>query len=202
MAKSWHKVVVLGSKSVGKSSFITRKLCGVFEETLNTKTKSRDFFETNHKYKEETYNFRIYESNSQREVSEMPMVFLDARAAVIIYSCKSGESCREVADWINQVRANFHNEMSIPIVICESNIDTQDKKETDFSKVEKQYGELPEVEGCVQTSAKLGTGIDEAFDHLAEAIKRREYRRRPMTPPEPSPDPIPCPYLCSCFFFF
>ena len=75
MYKQWHKIVVMGSKSVGKSSFILRKQCNVFTETLSTKTIVRDFVETTHQYKDATYNLRLYESQSL-SASENRMLFL------------------------------------------------------------------------------------------------------------------------------
>ena len=76
MDKEWHKIVVMGSKSVGKSSFILRKQCNVFTETLNTKTIAREFVETTHRYRDVTYNLRLYESKNQYEVAENRMFFL------------------------------------------------------------------------------------------------------------------------------
>lgn len=76
MAARWHKIVVLGSKSVGKSSFITRKQLNVFEETLNTRTRSMDYLETNHMYKGDMYKLRMYEHRYEGGDCEIPMFFM------------------------------------------------------------------------------------------------------------------------------
>eukprot|EP00800_Vazella_pourtalesii_P021635 TRINITY_DN813_c0_g1_i2.p1 TRINITY_DN813_c0_g1~~TRINITY_DN813_c0_g1_i2.p1 ORF type:complete len:205 (-),score=18.30 TRINITY_DN813_c0_g1_i2:241-855(-) len=204
MAARWHKIVVLGSKSVGKSSFITRKQLNVFEETLNTRTRSMDYLETNHMYKGDMYKLRMYEHRYEGGDCEIPMFFMDADAAVILYSCEKRESCQKVNDWITKVRNNCQNERPIPIVICETHIDTFNKIETKFSNVEKQYNMYPDVVACIQTSAKFGTGIEEAFNHLVREIQRREngqvIRTRSSSTMSQTEEPIP--WICSCCFFY
>ena len=76
MSVRWHKIVVLGSKSVGKSSFITRKQLNVFEENLNTRTKSMDYFETNHMHNGDVYKLRMYENKYESAECEIPMLLM------------------------------------------------------------------------------------------------------------------------------
>ena len=76
MAVRWHKVVVLGSKSVGKSSFITRKQLNVFEENPSAINRSMDYSETIHVCNGDRYTLRMYEKKYESADCEGPMFFM------------------------------------------------------------------------------------------------------------------------------
>ena len=69
MAGEWHKVIVVGSQSVGKSSFILRKQMNVFEDTLTTKTIRQVFVETTHYFENERFDLRLFECMNSGESS-------------------------------------------------------------------------------------------------------------------------------------
>ena len=112
------------------------------------------------------------------------------------------ESCEQVNSWIKRVRNNSPYEQPIPIIICETHIDTSKKIETKFTQVEKQYSTYPEVVACLQTSAKFGTGIEEAFNHVVGAIQRKAQAKRGMDSSTMSVIEERIPWICSCCFFY
>ena len=100
---------------------------------------------------------------------------------------------------MGQIRTYFQNEKSIPIVICGTHSDvTYENTEIELSKVEKLYRDIPEVLGCVKTSAKTGEGIEEALSLIVKKIVGKETPQQPELPITPEP----IPWLCSCCFFY
>ena len=131
---------------------------------------------------------------------EVSVSLRDAEAAIVVCSRLEPETCRGIRNWIDQINSHCSKDRKIPIIICVNKTDTS-YQDVDFSRIEKQVTIMPSVVGCVETSAKNGLGIEEVFDMLVLAIKKRgPLRKRKYS--EIDPNSIEStPWFCCCFLF-
>jgi len=174
------KVVFIGDEAVGKTSIARRYMGDAFLADYKS-TIGADFY-----VKRESYNIEpfgrimfewiIYDMAGQRRFELIrPIYYNKARAAIIVFDVSRPETFRSVPDWIREFWR--YSGGRYPFIIIGNKIDLRGK----VSCLPYEYGakyaeDLSRALGFpvpyVETSAKEGINIEQAFESLARTILR------------------------------
>jgi GTP-binding nuclear protein Ran len=121
-----YKVIIVGNRGVGKSSFVYQRLRGGFNPKYNptcgVDTNSLTFY--SQKGKRITFNVCECSPTIQSE-AKYNTNYIGANCAIVMYDCCSKLSLRHVDIWIEDIKKVVGN---IPIVICGNKSDVAAKQ--------------------------------------------------------------------------
>ena len=159
------KVVLLGETGVGKTSILTRYVSGSFSQLVMTSTSStyvtKNIVVDNNKVK-----FQIWDTAGQEKYRSLAKIFYQsASVAVLVYDITIKSSFEGIKEyWSKEIAHNAPEDIILALVANKSDnyidqqVSTQEGK--DLAK---------ELNAIFQpTSAKLGNGINELFNLIAE----------------------------------
>eukprot|EP00052_Salpingoeca_macrocollata_P014238 m.111527 g.111527 ORF g.111527 m.111527 type:complete len:198 (+) comp19235_c4_seq1:676-1269(+) len=162
------KIVLLGSQGVGKTSLVSRYTQGVFSETV-TSTIGASFFTHKITIDNTRIKCQIWDTAGQERFRSMaPMYYRGAHAAILVYDVTSQDSFADMSSWVKELQRNATGELLLCLVGNKVDIRNADSVTYD------QGRELAQSIGAVfyETSAKMDTGISEAFLHIARELLR------------------------------
>eukprot|EP01119_Soliformovum_irregulare_P002683 TRINITY_DN12940_c0_g1_i1.p1 TRINITY_DN12940_c0_g1~~TRINITY_DN12940_c0_g1_i1.p1 ORF type:complete len:203 (-),score=23.18 TRINITY_DN12940_c0_g1_i1:49-657(-) len=181
------KIGLVGESGVGKSCCLVRWVDDDFFEADDKYTIGVDF-----KYKLVTVSgkqvkLQIYDTAGQERFRTVTASFYrGAHGILLVYDITDAQSFHEkVTEWMREIRS--YTPANTPVVFIGNKVDLAAKRAVDFDTA-KQFAEK---EGIIymETSAKDGTNINEAFMTLAEKIVETKYPQRQTGLPEPLPKP-------------
>jgi len=167
-----YKIVLAGSKDVGKSSLIARFCDNVFYErtmaTIGVAFKKKKV-DVGGKIDIE---LNIWDFGGEEKYRTLfPSYCNGASAALILYDTTDKKSLEDVENWVNIFDANAL-ENAIKVLIG-TKIDLKDKRE--ISKVEAK--KTSEKFNCfgepIETSSKTGENVEQAFLNVCREILSR-----------------------------
>ncbi|MFX1566943.1 MAG: Rab family GTPase [Promethearchaeota archaeon] len=163
------KVIVIGPAAVGKSSLIRRFVDDKF--SLQYKfTIGVDFLSKNIEYKQDKKaRLLIWDIGGQERFKSLRRNFYDGtNGALVVFDLSRAETFPKMKEWLSDLK-QFIGE-SIPVVIIGNKADliseigeVVDRNELD------QYNNCKNCE-YIETSAKTGENIEDAFVHLTQNI--------------------------------
>ena len=162
-----YKVLLLGDSTVGKTCFLLKYTDKVFKEVHMT-TVGLDYRLKNMTLKNgKTVKLQIWDTAGQdRFRSITKNYYKGAHGIIVIYDITSFATFDNVKNWISQIREEVSSNVVIYIAGNKSDLEEQRKVQTEEGKnLAEEYG-FPFVE----TSAKDGTNINEAFEDMVERI--------------------------------
>ncbi|MFX0134865.1 MAG: Rab family GTPase, partial [Candidatus Hodarchaeota archaeon] len=113
-------------------------------------------------------HLNIFDIAGQEKFSLMRRVFYeDVNSVLIMYDVTNKESFDHIESWIKDVTPNFSSKKPIGLIIG-NKIDLKSKRVINrkaAEKIAKKFGL-----GYVETSAKTGEKVNEAFKQLAEVL--------------------------------
>ncbi|KAH9483066.1 GTP-binding protein rhb1 [Psilocybe cubensis] len=178
-----RKIVVLGSRSVGKSSLVVQFIENHFVDAYYPTIES--IFQKTLKYNGVEFECEIIDTAGQDEFS----IFNSKHAIgihgyVLVYSVASRNSFNMVQTVYDKI-IDFCGTQDVPCVIVGSKTDLQSSSPVPSRQVEPSEGERLAQQNhaaWVETSAKNNTNVDQVFELcLAEIEKRSE--RNLLVPP-------------------
>ena len=178
------KLVLLGDSSVGKTALIRRHTTDTFS---NTEAPTVVAATTNLKFTRErdsqTLSVAVWDTAGQENFRSLaPIYYQDAQLALIVFSVEESETFNSIGSWIQQVK---DSQSDIIILLCGNKNDLENR-EVSFNTAVARAQELQVP--YIETSAKNGEGVKEAFEKLFE-----EYIDKYGGSPTPSPAPTPVP---------
>lgn len=176
------KVVVVGSSGVGKTAVVRQLIDGKFSEegqpTIGVEFKTYSLTADGDNIK-----LQIWDTAGQERFRSVSKAyFRNAVGAVLVYDLTNRSSFEELNTWLNDL-----NSLAAPnacIVLIGNKADLTDERQIEEAEADafaQRYG-LTRLE----TSAKDGTGVKEAFARLGEGIIRKEKEGK-LVPPKPAP---------------
>jgi small GTP-binding protein len=166
------KILLAGSKNVGKSSLVARFCDNVFNE--NMKETIGVAFKRKKISLEGKINvdLNIWDfGGEERYRSLLPAYVNGASGALILYDTTDRKTIRDIENWIEIIENN--KEKIIKKIIGTKN-DLKDQKEVskdDAKDIIRKYNIIGEP---IETSAKTGENVEEAFMALAEEIMKKK----------------------------
>ena len=162
-----YKIVLAGSKNVGKSSLISRFCDNVFDEnmmdTIGVAFKRKHVSMKNEKIELSIWDF----GGEEKYRSLFPSYVSGASAALILFDLTRKETVEDVQNWVEIIEENT---VDIVKVLIGTKCDL--KKERKVSKEEsneicKDFNFCKEA---IETSSKTGENVEEAFNLMCERI--------------------------------
>eukprot|EP01127_Copromyxa_protea_P003276 TRINITY_DN1310_c0_g1_i8.p1 TRINITY_DN1310_c0_g1~~TRINITY_DN1310_c0_g1_i8.p1 ORF type:complete len:186 (-),score=22.96 TRINITY_DN1310_c0_g1_i8:213-770(-) len=161
------KVVLLGSSGVGKTSIVIRYVQSAFAADQQA-TIGASFWTKRLHFVDNSITLQIWDTAGQeRYRSITPMYYRGAQAAILVFDVTNIESFENAQSWIEELKQS--TEEDLVLVIAANKADLPKAKWV--ITVEDIQRLVNSVGGSLfQTSAKLGTGIDEMFVDIAKQL--------------------------------
>jgi len=194
------KLVLLGEAAVGKSSLVLRFVKDDFQENKEP-TIGAAFLTQKCQLPNRVIKFEIWDTAGQERFASLaPMYYRNAQSALVVYDLTKPTSLVKAKHWVAELQRQASPGIVIALVgnkldLCTQggaadNIDrttddldeaegTAGAQEGDARKIStKEAREYAEEEGLLffETSAKHGTGVQEVFTAIANAIPETQLK--------------------------
>ena len=158
------KICMLGSSAVGKTSLVQRYVRGIFSEryltTMGAKIDKKSVI-----VDEKMVDMVLWDLNGEDRYQEVHLDYVRGAAGYLLVVDRTRKSTFEAAHALHQKVLDAIGD--IPFVTLFNKSDLEDSWE-DFDKDVQAIEE--KGWSILHTSAKLGTGVDEAFLFLARKL--------------------------------
>jgi small GTP-binding protein len=169
-ARHVFKVVFIGDPGVGKTSIVAKHVSSAFKEnyipTLGTNISSK-----NYNIAGNPVSLMIWDIAGQEVFKTIIQKYFEGtNAAFIVYDVTRPETYHSIAVWYQEMMRFVPK--TTPVVVIGNKTDLTrrvDKKEGE--KVANQLGA-----DYIETSAKDGTNVDQAFDGIAKKLLSESVR--------------------------
>ena len=164
------KLLILGEAAVGKTSILQRYVEDDFNIS-HLQTVGIDFKQKIVSVENKTIRLIIWDTAGQERFRNLaPSYFRGTEGIILVYDVTNTESFRQVYYWIKQIRSN-DSENKISLILVGNKSDLVHKRQITKEQGEELAAHLKLK--FVETSAKNGDGINEAFDELVEEMMKR-----------------------------
>ena len=160
-----YKILLLGDSSVGKTCFLMRYTDNTFQE-IHMSTIGLDYKLKNVQLDDgKMVKIQIWDTAGQdRFRSITKNYYKGAHGIILIYDITNKKSFDNVRNWINQIKEEVSDKVSI--VLVGNKVDDEQHrivKTEDGEKIAKEFGLL-----FFECSAKSGINIDSTFNELVK----------------------------------
>jgi len=171
-----YKIILAGAKNVGKSSLIARYCDNVFNErmmdTIGVAFKRKRIKMTD----ELSLDVNIWDMGGEEKYKKLfPQYVKGATAALILYDTTNKETIDDVNSWVEIV--NEYASEDIIKVLIGTKIDLKDKREITKIEAEKYCTKQNWCAEIIETSAKTGENVEDAFLNVANEIVKRNLQK-------------------------
>lgn len=173
MAKVQFKLSLLGDGGVGKTSIKNRYLTGKFTDKYMT-TLGVDFSSHTLEVDEKKVFIAIWDVAGQQVFSSIRKSYFEgSRGALTVFDVTRLESFENLLEgWIKPFYETVNEKP--PIILLANKVDLQDERLVSREAGEKFANELKDQFNVdvayIETSAKDGTGVSEAFENLTKLV--------------------------------
>ncbi|MHA1836168.1 MAG: Rab family GTPase [Candidatus Odinarchaeia archaeon] len=166
------KVLLLGDSAVGKTTLVNRFIQGKFSSDYKM-TIGVDIMSKNINLNGNEVVLSIWDIAGQDRFRSFRSVFYrGASGALLIFDLTRTSSFENLTNWIDELHS--YTKVGIPKIIIGNKLDLVNMrmvKKEDGIKLAQQYNSM-----YLETSAKTGEGVDEAFKKLA-ALSIKECKK-------------------------
>ncbi|MHA2031190.1 MAG: Rab family GTPase [Candidatus Kariarchaeaceae archaeon] len=187
-ARQILKITLLGDGAVGKTS-IRQRFMGRGFQTTHLMTIGADFaaVEKTINYNGIDYEvtFQIWDlAGQQRFTSVRARFYQGSLGGLLLFDITRPESFQNLSNWLNEIWKNSGTG-PVPIIIIGNKSDMRSGSSVEVKKAEeycKQLTAKTQQHGFdviyIETSAKSGINVDEAFDALGKRIIEKRLKER------------------------
>ncbi len=176
------KVVIGGSKGVGKTSLIRRAVDDRFDSdtlsTIGVEFEVKTVHVTDPKISSNPIDvqYSIWDFAGENKFRQLfPAYCSGASAALLLFDVTDPSSFDDLENWYSLIK---NAESDIVTCLIASKIDLVEFRKIS-KKQAKHYKKKRKIDYYVETSAKEGIGIQEAFDEVAKIIVTRSLQECP-----------------------
>ena len=170
-----YKIIVAGSKDVGKSSLIARFCDNIFHEktmaTIGVAFKRKNV-KINDKLNIELHIWDFAGEEKYRTL--FPSYCNGASAALILYDITDKHSLNDVENWIKIIDKNASG--NVIKVLIGTKIDLKEKREIFFEEAEKRSQMYNFLGKPIETSSKTGENVENTFIKVCNEIINRNLQ--------------------------
>lgn len=170
-----YKIIVAGSKDVGKSSLIARFCDNIFHEktmaTIGVAFKRKNV-KINDKLNIELHIWDFAGEEKYRTL--FPSYCNGASAALILYDITDKHSLNDVENWIRIIDKNASG--NVIKVLIGTKIDLKEKREIFFEEAEKRSQMYNFLGKPIETSSKTGENVENTFIKVCNEIINRNLQ--------------------------
>jgi len=170
MGEYVYKIIIIGDPAVGKTSLINRFIQDQFEseykETIGTNILKKVI-----KLKDDIVNFTMWDIAGQERWTDMRQVYYKGAAgAIIVYDVTRKITYQHVNNYWYPDLKSFVETKGMPIILIANKNDLENKlKRVDSIQGEELGGKIGSLR-FLETSAKTGQNVEEAFIYLAKTL--------------------------------
>ena len=160
-----YKILLLGDSSVGKTCFLMRYVDNTFQE-IHMSTIGLDYkLKTVQLEDGKMVKIQIWDTAGQdRFRSITKNYYKGAHGIVLIYDVTNKKSFENVSNWINQIREEVSDKVTI--VLVGNKIDEEEKRVVTTEQGKKMANDIKIM--LFECSAKTGVNIDSTFNELVK----------------------------------
>jgi len=185
------KVGLVGESGVGKSCLFVKWVDDDFFEATDNYTIGVDFKYKTMTVRDQKVKLQIYDTAGQERFRTVTASFYrGAHGILLVYDITDADSFKgKVDEWVREIRN--YTEMGTPVILLGNKVDMEDKRQMDMNLV-KEFVEKEKIT-YIETSAKTGKGVSEAFMSLTEQMLEQRSKKRVDVNPAPLEPPITKP---------
>jgi small GTP-binding protein len=197
---STFKIVVLGSSGVGKSAIVRRLVDGTFSEESQS-TVGVEFKPFVIPVNDQSVKLQIWDTAGQERFKSVSRAyFRNAVGAVLVYDIASESSFDDLGNWLNDLQQLCNPNAYILLVGNKADLEGERRVGVEQARDFADKHKLDYLE----TSARSGANVTEAFTRLAFAVAKRVSSGQIQNAGTPGRttavkvDDAPPPGGCSC----
>ena len=187
-AQTCYKVVVVGTSGVGKTAMVQRLVDNSFQEETQS-TVGVEFKSYQITLDTETIKLNIWDTAGQERFRSVSKAyFRSAVGAILVFALNDSDSFNELENWLNDLHSLAAQNAAIILIGNKSDLEQERAVTTSEGQAFAERHGM----NYLETSAKDGNNINEAFLRLAKTIndkvKRGEIKGQfqpPIAPPVP-----------------
>jgi len=176
------KIVILGDGAVGKTS-LRRKFMGKHFEKNHLMTLGADFSEKIIEYdiraRNIKLNLQIWDIAGQKEFQAIRQRFIQGcKGMLLVFDLTRRQTFNNLSHWLEEIWS-INNTIDIPILLVGNKNDLTDTRVIMTEDIRKYGGQLKNrfldipYLNYVETSAKTGYNVVEAFKELGRIVAQR-----------------------------
>ncbi|KAI0985882.1 hypothetical protein GJ496_011390 [Pomphorhynchus laevis] len=174
------KVIILGESGVGKTSTMNQYINKSFSNQYKA-TIGADFMNKDIEIDDTQVSLQIWDTAGQERFQSLGVAFYrGADCCVMVYDVTSLKSFKSLDSWRNEflLQASPTEPDDFPFICLGNKIDIEPRS-VSLMKAEQWCNERGITH--FETSAKNGTHINEAFEHIAKQALKRDARQSETT---------------------
>ena len=167
------KVLLIGNSDVGKSSLILRYVDQIWNDVF-VPTIGVDFKVKSLEVDKKLVKMQIWDTAGQERFRNViSSYFKGAHGILLIYDITAKDSFKELENWLGEVERNANSQ--VLKILIGNKCDLEDRRE--ISKDEGEAFAMRNGMQFMETSAKLNTNVNEAFEALAKIMVESTNKR-------------------------
>ena len=167
------KVLLVGNSDVGKSSLILRYVDQIWNDVF-VPTIGVDFKVKSLEVDKKLVKMQIWDTAGQERFRNViSSYFKGAHGILLIYDITAKDSFKELENWLGEVERNANSQ--VLKILIGNKCDLEDRRE--ISKDEGEAFAMRNGMQFMETSAKLNTNVNEAFEALAKIMVESSNKR-------------------------
>ena len=167
------KVLLIGNSDVGKSSLILRYVDQIWNDVF-VPTIGVDFKVKSLEVDKKLVKMQIWDTAGQERFRNViSSYFKGAHGILLIYDITAKDSFKELENWLGEVERNANSQVLKRLI--GNKCDLEDRRE--ISKDEGEAFAMRNGMQFMETSAKLNTNVNEAFEALAKIMVESSNKR-------------------------
>ena len=160
------KVLLIGNSDVGKSSLILRYVDQIWNDVF-VPTIGVDFKVKSLEIENKSIKLQIWDTAGQERFRNViSSYFKGAHGILLIFDITSRESFKELENWLGEVERNASPQILKILIGNKCDL----VEERDISKDEGEAFAMRNGMQYIETSAKINTNVNEAFEALAKIM--------------------------------
>jgi DIRAS family GTP-binding Ras-like protein 2 len=172
-----YRVVVFGAGGVGKSSLVLRFVKGTFRDSYIPTIE--DTYRQVISFNKNVCTLQITDTTGSHQFPAMQRLNITkGHAFMLVYSITSKQSLEELIPTYREIVEVKAGEENLPIMLVGNKCDEESTREVSTDYANEMVSKILKGCGFIETSAKTGHNVHEAFQELLSLDKSRNMSLR------------------------
>jgi len=169
------KVLLIGDSGVGKSSLLMRFTTDKFDEEIVSTMHGMDAKEKDVTTADgKTVRLSLWDTAGQERMGFLTSSYYrGAQGIIIVYDITNADSYKNIPNWLAEIERYAYNSAVKILVGNKTDLEDNRAKEVSRNRAQEYASDELNVQ-YVETSAKTGENVTEAFMKLVEKIKEKK----------------------------